>query len=424
MGFDVAVGMSGDQLTAASQAVYTKLYPNVFTGTQTQSYQGISYTVKWDVQQAPVFILSIPGDREALIDALRVPPEGTPPNAAPELAEAARGLAAQTPSFTLSLPAVAITLSNGVTTTLTLPFVASCSINVSGNAISFTPYAVATQQQSDPVQNYLVQNIVVPAVSSLLTSVLSGITIPPIEIAGTPLSTPAVAVAGNAFVAVANLAQSGTPPPPDSSFPWPSAPFFALLGPNVVQALTANLMQSATNRFSDGGSGGDWWAGYYWKYGLSLVNPATAIQGTSIVMSFSLGGGIGAGVNVLGADIGLGFNASAAPNPSLTAGTAIQNDSLVISTQSVNAFAIIVTPSGGIPGWVLGWLVAAIITGVVSSVTPLITRFLGGINLTSYALPSYGISVAGVSLSFTPSNPQLGNVAGYLAITGTISVGG
>jgi hypothetical protein len=76
MSFDVAVGMSGAQLNTAAAAVYHALYPKVFTGSRQAEYQGVTFTIGIDVKAPPQFDLS---------------------TATPQ-------------AFTMSLPAVALTL--------------------------------------------------------------------------------------------------------------------------------------------------------------------------------------------------------------------------------------------------------------------------------------------------------------------------
>ncbi|MEI9918535.1 MAG: hypothetical protein WDO14_07010 [Bacteroidota bacterium] len=147
-------------------------------------------------------------------------------------------------------------------------------------------------------------------------------------------------------------------------------------------------LASATSKFSDHGSGGNSWAGYNWSYSLALVNPAVDIQGTSINVGLSITGGASGGVEVVYVPLSLGLNAYAKPDPNVTLGISIVGNKVLLTTQNVNPFAVLVVPNS-VPGWVLGWLVAAIVTGIVSSVTPLITLFLNGINVGGSRHPQF-----------------------------------
>lgn len=434
MSFDIAVGMSGDQLNVTSAAVYQAVYPALFTGTYQAEYGGLKFTVGVDVQAAPHFDLGASQPAHAVARALTERIEAMPEaKTGPEGGEAGEGRASREeiiaaiaetyPSFEILLPTVALTFSNGVTSHLTLSLTAYCYLENGPTTISFVPYQVTAPQQQDPVNNYLVQHVVVPNIKAMLTQVLSGVTIPPIVVADIPLTSPSVGIAGNYVIAAANMASSGTPPPPDGSFPWPQTPFFALLGPNLIQQLSVIAASSATNRFSDSGSGGDFWGGYHWDYGLSLTSPSATIQGNGVTFAFTLRGTVSAGVHVTVLSIDLGFDAFAAPNPSADAAFFVDGDQLVLVARSVAPFTIFVIPNS-VPTWVLGWLITAIINGVTLTLTPLITRFLRDIRLDSYAVPTYSVSLAGKHLTLTPTNLTVSNAGGMIALIGDATVTG
>ena len=422
MSFDLAIGVNGAELNTASPAIYTKLYPKVFTGSQKSSYLGIDYTVGWDVKVAPTFDLSAPSSDEFLINQLRdralTDALDTKLQEAPNLSAVASAI----PTFTVHFSEVDISIQGGVTVNLKLDFTANCSVQITGNILSFDVNSVTVAQQSDPVQNYLVQHIVAPQIQSILQDLFKGITIPPISVEGIDLSVPSVGIVNNSVIAAVNLLASGTPPPPDSSTPWPASPFFALLGNNVVQKVMENALASATNNFSNHGSGGDHWAGYHWSYGLSLRSPQTSISGTSIDLKVSLGGEVSGGVEVVYVPLTLGLKAGTIPSPiEASLGIKISGTSAEIVMQDVHTFTIYVTPNS-VPGWVLGWLVTAIVNGIVLSITPIVTSFLKNINVQGFDIPTYSISVSGESLTLTPGGLQMSNVAGYLAAEGHITI--
>jgi hypothetical protein len=430
MSFDIAVGMSGAQLNAAAAALYADVYPALFTGTYEAQYHYTDFCVAVDVQAAPQFNLSAAQPVEAVASALaaRLASEphgadGVPEGLAGETSaqQIIATVAATYPTFEIILPAVALTLSNGTSVKLTLALTAQCYLDNGPDTISFVPYAVTAAQQQDPVTDYLVQHVVLPNVLTMLTRLMSGVTIPPIQVTGIPLSQPSVGIAGDYVIAAANKVASGTPPPPDESFPWPDTPFFALLGPNLVRQLGVIAAAAATNRFSDSGSGGDFWGGYEWGYGLSLTSPSATIAGDGIRFAFALRGTVSAGFHVTWISIDLGFDAYAQPDPSANAVFSVQDDQLVLTAQSVDPFTIFVVPNS-VPTWVLGWLVAAVINGVTVTLTPLVTAFLRDIRLDSYEIPVYSISVAGKSLRLVPTDLSVRNVAGTIGLTGTATI--
>lgn len=425
MNSDIAVGMSGNQLNQTAAAVYKALYPNVFTGSHQADYQGLTFTVGIDVQQPPSFDLSVKQPAHEIARALSER-AGERAEANDEPAEGSRdeiiaAVAASYPSFAMQLPAVALTLTNGTTTKLTLALTAQCYLENGPATISFVPYSVTAPDQTDPVTNYLVKHVVLPAIKDMLTQLLSGVTIPPIQVSGVPLTAPSVGIVNGYVIAAANMSGSSTPQPPDGSVPWPSTPFFALLGPGIIQKLGVIAASSSTNKFSDSGSGGNWWGGYEWDYGLSLTSPQASIQGGGVKFTFTLKGTVSAGVHVTGVSIDLGFDAHAAPDPSANAGFSVQGDQLVLTASSIDPFTIYVLPNS-VPTWVLGWLITAIINGVTLTLTPLVTAFLKDIKLASYDVPTYSIAIDNTKLTLKPTNLSVGNFAGTIALTGGATI--
>ncbi len=421
---DVAVGMSQDQLNAAAAAVHEALYPRVFTGTHEAEYSGTTFTVHIDVQQPPQFDLSSSQPVEDVQRALSERMADTAAGgglAAVDRAEIAAVVADACPSFAMQLPAVALSLSNGTTTKLQLALTAQCYIESGPTTISFVPFAVSAAPQPDPVTDYLVQHVVLPAVKQMLTQLLSGVQIPPIEVAGVPLSAPSVGLVAGRVVVATNVMDAGTPPPPQDGFPVPATPFFALLGPGLVQRLSEIAASSASNRFSDSDRGGDFAAGYEWSYGLSLTKPRAAIRGSGAELAFSLSGRVKAGVHVTILNVDVGFDAHAVPDPTTDARFSIEGDQLVLTAQSVHPFTIFVTPNT-VPTWVFGWLITAIVNGVTATLSPLVTTFLKDIRLSSYRVPTYSISVEGTTLSLKPEGLRVDAVDGAIALMGSAKI--
>lgn len=387
--FDLAVGISGAELNAASQTVYNALYPNLFTGSTTASYQGASYTVTWNVQAAPQFDLA-PGPT----------------------------------SFSVTFSTVAMTFQTGTgpATPLTLGFTADCSVNITGDTLTFSVSQVTAPTQSNPVDNYLVQNVVVPAIQALAQQLLSAITIPALQVDGVSLTSPAAGLVGGSLIATANVTTSGPPAPPDDTTPWPSSSFFALLGPNLVQALAGVALSSSANQFSGSGSGGDSWAGYNWSYSAAFADPQTSIQGSSVAMSFDVTGSVSGGVTIVYIPLDIGFDLSVSPNPSIVCGIEVQGSQAALVVQSVSSFTVSVTPTGSLPSWVLGWLIAAIVDIVIDSLAPSLTGFLDGLQIDSFSIPTFSLSAEGTQFTLTPTSLTAGNTAGYLALTGDISI--
>src|SRR4051812_25105078 len=68
---DIAVGVDVATMNATAAAIYTRLYPNVFKGSQQVTKDGLEFDVAWDVHAAPTVALGPPpGGEQILADHL------------------------------------------------------------------------------------------------------------------------------------------------------------------------------------------------------------------------------------------------------------------------------------------------------------------------------------------------------------------
>src|SRR5438874_1607578 len=200
MAFDIAVGVNGQEFNTAAKSIYDALYPKVFTGETQAQYSGISFHVAYDVQVAPEFDFTSVPHRSSLVDSLRARAQREA-HGVGEIEPMLGSLAATLSTLKVTFPMVALTFTNGTPTVLTLPITAFCHVQVSGSTIAFVPYQVTAPPQNDVVTNWLVQNVVVPLFATIVQTLLSGLTIPPIKVEGVALSTPSVGIVNGVVIA-------------------------------------------------------------------------------------------------------------------------------------------------------------------------------------------------------------------------------
>jgi hypothetical protein len=424
-GFDVAIGMSQSELDAISQSLYTQVYPQLFTGSKQVDYSGATFTVSWDIKAPATFDLSSP---DAAQDTLRAHLSGlTGPDGATPSQDQVELAASSAAAFSFTYPTVALkfTAPDVPETDLTLALTANARIDATLQGTqTMDVYSLTAPTQPDPVQNYLLQNVVIPQVLASTQQIFGGVTIPAIQLPGLTLGPPVPFVQSSTLIAVANVAGGGTPPVPDpGSFAWPGSQFFTLLSGNAFQTLTANYIASSNSSMSDSGSNGSHWAGDDWSYSLGIGNPRTAIQGDGTVELYAdVVGSVSASVYFLYIPIGVGFTAQAEPGLLASLGLEVNGSSLVVKTRSVAPFELAVTPSGSVPEKITGAMLWPIIQAVVGTFVPFVSNFLGGIQFASFSIPVYSVTVSGLTLTVTPTGLTVGNVGGMLALTGGVSI--
>jgi hypothetical protein len=423
MAFDFAIGMQGSQLDAISANLYQHLYPKLFSGSQQQEYAGVKYTVSWDIRTPARFDLANTADAQAALATHLSAHDPAGESHSPELIELA---AASVAAFTFTYQTVDIKLTSpGVPeAALQLQLTAQAKMLVNGDGSqSIDVYALSTPTQPDPVQDWLVQNVVLPRILASAQTIFGGVSIPPLQMPGVQLTAPVTFVQDGALIAIANLTASGPPPvPAPGSVPWPSDAFFVLLGNNALQQATAYNIANSSNSRSDSGKHGSHWAGDSWSYSLAIVDPHVRIDGTNLDFTANIAGSISASVYIVYLPIGVGFTAFAKPNPSATLALQVSGSSLVVKTKHVNPFVLLVVPSGSVSERITAAMLEPIAAAVVASFSPFISQFLGGIDFTSFAIPSYRIAVGTTTVTASPNGVAVSNVAGMLALTGEMSI--
>ncbi len=423
-GFDMAIGMTQAELDAISSALYVQLYPQMFTGRELVQHAGFEFTVSWDVRVSAVFDLSDPQAARAGLAAHLAGltgPEGEQP-----LAEHVAAASESAAAFSFTYPNVLLTFStaNVRSIEVTIELRAEAVVKVSGANQAIDVYALSASHLSDPVDDWLLQNVIVPRMLTATQQIFGGVTIPAIELPGVALEPPVPFVQDGILIAIATLAGAGAPTiPPPGSFAWPGSAFFTLLSSAAFQALTAHYIAESRSSLSGSGRSGSHWAGAEWKYDLSIAHPGTTVQSDgTIALTAAVEGGASASVYFLYIPIGVGFGAKAAPGLSADLGLSVEGQRLVVTTRSVAPFEIVVYPSGSVPERITAAMLEVIVESIVAAFSPFVSEFLGGIRFASFDIPTYRVTVAGHTLEVTPTNLSTSAVAGMLALAGEVTI--
>lgn len=393
MPFDVAVGVSQQQLDLCSTQIFVKI-PDLFQGSGTATqFPGI--TMNWAATAAPTFNLS------------------------PDKAPAAAGNAA----FKVIFPNLKITLQRASKeqTVLNLQDVKlACQLSVSGNNLTLTAISATFTPQSDPLNQIFVGKVVIPQLIAAANKGLTGLSIPPPDMPGISLSPIAATVAGGAIIAVTNLSSKGPAVIPDR-YPWPDTNFFALLSQDAMQAVTTAAL-GATKNYSGGSSSGSGWAGADYHYSINITNPLISLQGDTLIVKFGINGNVGAKVSFLWIPIGLNYDVYGGPAPEATCQLVpAGSNSLNIVARSLNAFTFLIVPDGSFMEKVFSGILWPITQAIVAAVAPIVTKSLHDINFTSYNLPAYKVNIGNTRLQFIP---QVSNVTSsgnnMMTITGSL----
>lgn len=418
MPFDVAVGVSQQQLDLCSAQLFTRI-PDLFAGSGTSDqFPGITMT--WAATVPPVFNLS---PAKAIVEGLHE--QAAALHSANDLqlpAEVLSAAMAQNPAFDVIFPNLQITLKqpDNEQTVLNLHVTLSCLLSVSGNNLTLAASSATFAPLKDPMEQFFASKVVMPQLLAASNKALAGLSIPPPDMPGIRLSPIAATVAGGAIVAVTNLINKGPASIP-AGYPWPTTNFFALLSQDAMQAVTTSALGQSKN-YSGGGSVGTSAGGADYHYSINIVNPTISLQGTNLIVDFGINGNVGAKVTVLWVPIGVNYDVQGGPAPQATcqlvpAGSSSMN----IVARSINAFTFLLKPSGSVLEWILSAITWPITQAITAVMTPIVSTSLHNINFSSYNLPAYKVNINNTLLQFIP---HVDNVTtsgpNMMTITGTL----
>lgn len=432
-GYDVCASLSESALNCAAATIYTRLHDQkkVFVGSGTVTKDGLTINVGFDMTKAPVFNLSPPppkslveavcaaGAREVESRApLTVDLEGQDPRA---LAEA---VAESAVSFTLQFSNIDFSFKDpvsGAQTTLTSPVTLYCSVTTANGRTKFEVIKAKAPPQPTVGGQFILQNFILPTVEEKAKDLFVGLSIPPINLPGVTLTQPVVAIANKRVYVAALVAGRGPPSLPSGGAPGPNADFFVTLDQPALQASAAHAV-ARSPLINTGASKGSSAFNAHYNVNFRLKNPQVGLAGAELDIGFDLIGDVSAGVHVFFVPIGLGYAVHSLPKPTAHCALVPGGSEIIIVEQSLQPFTLSVVPSGGIPSKVLSWMLEFIVQGVVATLTPFVTGFLKGIRFTSLMVPTFGETIDGVSISFTPKGLSVSAIPGGIALAGNLDV--
>lgn len=220
--FDVIIGMDAATLNKAIARLYNRgdLRGSLFRGSRTQNIEGTDFAVQWDIQAAPETILAPPTAQEW------------------QSSFKADGNMAQPVSnaFFLNFSKIRLVQTAPDKNEATIPARAICTASVSGNQLNIQVIAVIIDLSgASKTDQFIYKRIIIPEILHLATSLLSGITMPPLSFYKIALTPPVVSIQSNRLILFANLADR--PLASISGGNWPDKPFFILCSSRLAQRI-------------------------------------------------------------------------------------------------------------------------------------------------------------------------------------------
>lgn len=421
--FDLAVGMDSSSMDKASQVVYQKLYPTLFTGSQNVNYSGVDFSVSWDVQSSPTFILSPPSNSEVLLRAHLLHWQNSLPVTKDAVTQALL-TELQNNVLQMSMDNVVITLKSNVSSGTDLAkLVIYVQANAAGGTMTLVPLkAVGTV--SNPSDEWFLNNVILPEAMKMAASLLQGIQLPPLQFSGVSLTAPDLIVTENHVIALANLLGQSVPQPP-FSITWPTSPFFALMSEVAKVQVARQAVQGLVGKSFGHQGSVDIGLGEAYYTAQAMISHIDIGDGGGADVSFAgvIQGNVAVGIKVGCVKFGLNYNLYAKPNPAGIISLSISGDKTLRATTSrLNTFVLVLEPTGNPVEWILSALTDPLLQTVTAVFSPLISSAFNGIAFDVYTVPSIPINIEGLSFTVVPQQVSLSSFAGLLALNGTVNV--
>ena len=422
--FDLAIGLDATSMNTAAAAIYTQIYPTLFTGKQSVAKDGLNFDVSWDVKSAPTFDLSPPPNPAAIIaDHLALPAaQGHFPV---ELAKVQDALLAelQDQVFQMKMSDVALTVAGGgasATDKVAVDiFVRASSI---GGVLALAPLKAVGTTES-PSDQWFINAVLLPQAMKLATTLLSCIHLPPLTYPGLMMTAPAIFVDDQRIIAMANIA--GKPVPVPQPGAWPQSPFFALMSNDakirVAQANTASVIGKGSGKHGNLNIG---IGTLYYTAEFKVLSVAFADStANSLHFTGEIGGSVSAGIKIGCTKFGLNYQLFSSPEPSGTITLSGNGDTGVVArTSRLSTFVLVLNPSGSPIEWILSAATDPLLQTLTAAFSPLITTIFNGISFAAFDIKPFPFDYDQVHLKAQPENVQIGDFQGLMAVTGTVAV--
>lgn len=283
--YDLLVGLNQDRLNLITQQAYSSdsLKQSLFSGGESGSYSGISYSLNWQVGSAPELSLREPTSDEW----------------GQAIKEDGKTIAPQTGAFMVDIQKLSLKLKTDTENLdTTIPVQAICTAGTHGNSLVISALAVIVNlSNASDLDRFVISKVLIPGILKMLNQTLSGLQIPSISFGGISLTPPVVELKDKYLLAAFNLVKDGTPSIGNAQIPSDS--FFALLSNELVQSavdyeVRTNIQGQQFNKSGSEGAAGFSASYHAWGKinGLSLKTTSNPVQLTadaSISMSASAG---------------------------------------------------------------------------------------------------------------------------------------
>ncbi|NUT49367.1 MAG: hypothetical protein HOV94_18965 [Saccharothrix sp.] len=417
---DVAFGLSSGTLGDIAGRIYQQQYPQYFKG-ETQFADGDDdYTLDWDVVQPPAFDLTSEVDSAGLAKA--VVGDGELEGISRD--DLLRGVADTYDgrTFHVDLPQVELTLTVDDTPAYDTASVRiAAMVDDSGPDLVVTPLS-ATVSTGDQFPDWVYNTVVVPIVLDAARQLLAGIPLPIPSVEGVELTYPVVQVAEDHIVLTANLADRSMPARQFSG--WPDDPFFAVLGPDAVRAVTSTATDELDGMTDHPHDEEDIVVGTaYYKATVTVSDVRSdgwVSDDLTLAVAASVTGSGSAGVDwVLGGSTDGWYDLALDPDPVATVRLDLDDAVLSARTIGVGDFDLDFTPtSGDIVSVILSWVMDAL-SGVIS---PYVADALTGISFDVYRVPTLHVDLDEVSFDAVPVDLDLSVSDGAVTVVGRLDV--
>lgn len=422
--FDLAIGLDATSINSAATVVYTQLYPDVFTGKQSVSRDGLSFDVSWDVKTAPTFDLSPPANPTQIVaDHLAQPrAQRHYPVAMPDIHVALLAeLGDQT--FQMMMADVALTVSgDGSSATDPVALTIYVQASSAGGVLSLNPLkAVATTE--NPSDQWFVNTVLLPQAMTMAKTLLSAIDLPPLTYPGLSMTAPAIFVDDQRLIAMANIAGKSVPEPAPGN--WPPSSFFALMSDDakirVARANTASIIGHGSGKHGDFdiGIGKVYYSAEFEVASISFANDAA----NTLRFTGEIIGSASAGIKIGCTKFGLNYKIVCAPEPQGTITLSSDGKNKVVArTSHMSTFVLVLQPSGNPIEWILSAVTDPLLQVLTAAFSPLISQLFNDIEFDAFDVKPFPFDYKQVHLQVQPKNVQIGNFDGMMAITGEVSV--
>ncbi|MFK7695467.1 hypothetical protein [Paenibacillus sp. HJGM_3] len=294
--YDVAVGLNSTTLDKGAAQLHADpgARAKFFKGTETGTFNKLTYTADWDIQAPPTFDLSPPPADQW---AQSIDSSGNHPDA---------GARPTVNAFQLVMPtfAASYTMGSAQPVSGTTKVVVFATLAIQDSKATFYPASIwLDETQMKGWDKFILNKVILPRILPQAQQMLAGLTIPPLSFSQSgvsiELTPPIAAIQNNQLILAASLKAKQTVD--ITGVQWPNQPLFLLLSPTLLENAASELAQSqlVNQIFSDNG---DYKSvlKYEWEAKVNSVDSITTHADDRTKLSANIGFGFTATLKPLG----------------------------------------------------------------------------------------------------------------------------